>query len=401
MKNQPDQGRDANKETDIGLVPAGWQVHPLAEFIEKPDYGFTASASSEPIGPKFLRITDIQDGTVKWDTVPYCSNQLPTIDQKVLRPNDIVVARIGATTGKAFLIDECPEAIFASYLIRIRTLGKKLSPKFLYYFLQTEAYWEHIHKYKDDRLKGGVNIPILTSLQIPLPPLSEQDAIAEILARTRKAISIEVTAESVAQDLKRATLRELFTRGLRGEAQKETEFGLVPETWQPIALNDCATVQTGVAKGRRFSDVEMVDVPYLRVANVQDGHLDLTEMKEIHIRRSEIERYRLQTGDVVLTEGGDFDKLGRGFIWRGELDLCVHQNHVFAVRPEKKRLLPEFFAYLAQSAYGKAYFLKVAHKTTNLACINSTKLKAFPVPIPPTLDEARDCCYPRCYRSQD
>ena len=134
----------------------------------------------------------------------------------------------------------------------------------------------------------------------------------------------------------------------------------------------------------------MVDVPYLRVANVQDGHLDLSEMKQIHIRRSEVERYRLQTGDVVLTEGGDFDKLGRGFIWRGELDLCVHQNHVFAVRPDRKRLLPEFFAYLAQSAYGKAYFLKVAHKTTNLACINSTKLKAFPVLIPPTLDEQRE-----------
>jgi type I restriction enzyme, S subunit len=189
------------------------------------------------------------------------------------------------------------------------------------------------------------------------------------------------------ENLKRAAMRELFTRGLRGEAQIETEFGLAPETWEPIALDECAAVQTGVAKGRKFSDAEMVDVPYLRVANVQDGHLDLSEMKEIHIRRSEVERYRLQPGDVVLTEGGDFDKLGRGFIWRGELDLCVHQNHVFAVRPDRTRLLPEFFAYLAQSAYGKAYFLKVAHKTTNLACINSTKLKAFPVLVPPTADE--------------
>ena len=134
----------------------------------------------------------------------------------------------------------------------------------------------------------------------------------------------------------------------------------------------------------------MVQVPYLRVANVQDGRLDLSEMKEISIRRSEVERYRLQTGDVVLTEGGDFDKLGRGFMWRGELELCVHQNHVFAVRPDRIRLLPEFFAYLAQSAYGKAYFLKVAHKTTNLACINSTKLKAFPVLIPPTVNEQQE-----------
>jgi type I restriction enzyme S subunit len=112
-------------------------------------------------------------------------------------------------------------------------------------------------------------------------------------------------------------------------------------------------------------------------------------MKKIQIRKDEIARYRLQDGDVVLTEGGDFDKLGRGFIWRSELDLCIHQNHVFAVRTDREHLLPEFLAYLAQSEYGKAYFLKVAHKTTNLACINSTKLKAFPALLP-KMDEQRE-----------
>ncbi|MGD9726938.1 MAG: restriction endonuclease subunit S [Nitrospiraceae bacterium] len=85
---------------------------------------------------------------------------------------------------------------------------------------------------------------------------------------------------------------------------------------------------------------------------------------------------------VVLTEGGDFDKLGRGFIWNGEIEECAHQNHIFAVRVDRSLLLPEFFAHLSQSPYGKAYFLSVAHKTTNLACINTTKLKGFPVLIP-------------------
>jgi type I restriction enzyme S subunit len=112
-------------------------------------------------------------------------------------------------------------------------------------------------------------------------------------------------------------------------------------------------------------------------------------MKTIKIRRSELERYRLRVGDVVLTEGGDFDKLGRGFIWRGEIEMCVHQNHIFAIRPNVKVLAPDFLAYLIQSLYGKAYLLKVAHKTTNLACINSTKLKAFPVPLP-DLDEQNE-----------
>ena len=156
----------------------------------------------------------------------------------------------------------------------------------------------------------------------------------------------------------------------------------MPQNWRIADLSEVATVQTGVAKGRALGDAEVVEVPYLRVANVQDGHLDLREMKRITIRTSEIDRYRLEPGDVVLTEGGDFDKLGRGFVWNGEVPGCVHQNHVFAVRTHRSVLDPTFLAYLAQSPYGKAYFLKVAHKTTNLACINTTKLKALPVLIP-------------------
>jgi type I restriction enzyme S subunit len=148
-------------------------------------------------------------------------------------------------------------------------------------------------------------------------------------------------------------------------------------------------VQTGIAKGRKFGSEETVRAPYLRVANVQDGHLDLSEIKTIEMRAAEIDRYRLRPDDVVLTEGGDFDKLGRGFIWRGEIESCVHQNHIFAVRPNRAKLLPAFFAYLAQSSYGRSYFLRVAHKTTNLACINTTKLKAFPVLLP-KIDEQRE-----------
>ena len=183
-------------------------------------------------------------------------------------------------------------------------------------------------------------------------------------------------------------MRHLFTYGpvpveeadqvtLRG-----TDFGSVPQLWRISPLDHCSEVQTGVAKGRRLNGADTISVPYLRVANVQDGFLDLSEMKSIEIRRSELERYSLQAGDVVLTEGGDFDKLGRGFIWNGEVRCCVHQNHIFAVRANRRMILPQFLAYLTQGPYGKAYFLSVAHKTTNLACINTTKLKAFPALLP-------------------
>jgi len=157
--------------------------------------------------------------------------------------------------------------------------------------------------------------------------------------------------------------------------------------WVEKTLDQCATIQTGVSKGRKTNQEELVSVPYLRVANVQDGYLDLSEIKEIQVRPQEVARYALQPGDVLLTEGGDFDKLGRGFVWNGELPECIHQNHVFAVRVNQSQLDPHFFAYQAQSPHGKQYFLSVAHKTTNLACINTTKLKAFPVRVPPLSEQ--------------
>ena len=154
-------------------------------------------------------------------------------------------------------------------------------------------------------------------------------------------------------------------------------------------LSEWAVVRTGATKGRLIPQEDAIEVPYLRVANVQDGHLDLAEMKKIRISRDELDGYRLQKDDVVLTEGGDFDKLGRGFIWEGQIDPCIHQNHIFAVRVNLDRLWPRYFAYLAQSPYGKEYFLTVAHKTTNLACINTTKLRAFPA-LRPELDEQKE-----------
>lgn len=315
----------------------------------------------------------------------------PSRARKLVKCGDTIFATIRPKLKRVAQVPTwCDDELASTAFCVLRPDRTVVDPDFLYFVASNDAFVEEVAGFETGASYPAVRDSDVLDREILLPPLSSQRQIAYALHAVRAAMIHQVNSTKVAEELKRSVMRELFARGLRGNPQIETEFGLVPETWQSMALDDCATVQTGVAKGRKFADAEMVDVPYLRVANVQDGHLDLSEMKEIHIRRSEVERYRLQTGDVVLTEGGDFDKLGRGFIWRGELDLCVHQNHVFAVRPDRTRLLPEFFAYLAQSAYGKAYFLKVAHKTTNLACINSTKLKAFPVLIPPTLGEQRE-----------
>jgi hypothetical protein len=120
----------------VAGVTAGWEVKELGA-VSAINYGYTESASSEPIGPRFLRITDIQDDQVDWASVPYCKIESADLPKYRLASGDIVFARTGATTGKSFLVADPPDAVFASYLIRLRLLDKKLLPKFVSLFFQT------------------------------------------------------------------------------------------------------------------------------------------------------------------------------------------------------------------------------------------------------------------------
>ena len=201
---------EPRKQTEIGEIPESWEVVKLGNYCYKPDYGYTESANDSPVGPKFLRITDIQNDVVNWQKVPYCICSQETKEKYLLKTGDIVIARIGATTGKAYIIDDCPEAIFASYLIRVRTKDDLL-PVFLAQYFRSNNYWRQIDKSKGGRLKGGVNIPILSHLILPLPPLSEQREIANIFrAIDDKIAALEREVELI-DELFHAMLEELMT----------------------------------------------------------------------------------------------------------------------------------------------------------------------------------------------
>ena len=163
---------------------------------------------------------------------------------------------------------------------------------------------------------------------------------------------------------------------------------MLPKSWSRRPLHEVADVRTGVAKGKTGL-IDPVKLPYLRVANVQDNFIDLSEVKTIEVERHQIDRYSLRAGDILMTEGGDFDKLGRGAVWDGTLDPCLHQNHVFAVRAKRELVNPLFLSALSGSEQGRTYFLSCAKRSTNLASINSSQLKAFPVLLPPISEQDR------------
>jgi type I restriction enzyme S subunit len=348
-----------------------WAIR-LRDVVDSIDYGVTASATLEP-GPKFLRITDIQDGGVNWETVPNCIAPERKLDGAVLRDGDIVFARTGATTGKSFLIQDPPTgAVFASYLIRVRP-SDRMWPAYLAHYFRSPGYWSQIEARSQGAAQEGVNATKLADLEVPLPPLDEQRRIAAILDK----------ADALRQKRKRAiALLDSLTQSIFLKMFGNVEAN--DRQWRDgVRLDEVAEIGSGITKGRPDRGLAVRSVPYMAVANVQERKLDLSTVKSIDASEAEISRFRLEYNDLLLTEGGDPDKLGRGTLWRTELPEAIHQNHIFRVRFNSADVVPLFANWLIGSVRGKRYFLQSAKQTTGIASINKTQLSSFPMLVPP------------------
>lgn len=160
-----------------------------------------------------------------------------------------------------------------------------------------------------------------------------------------------------------------------------------PSNWGIAPFDEVAVVIGGVTKGRDLRGRKVVTCPYLSVANVQRGFFKLEGIKTIDIPAEELGKYLVEDGDLMITEGGDWDKVGRTAIWRGGIENCLHQNHVFKARVPSDNLLNEWVELVFNSNVGRDYFAGASKQTTNLASINMTQLRSFPLPIPPLVEQ--------------
>ncbi|MCY1272044.1 Type I restriction modification DNA specificity domain protein [compost metagenome] len=163
----------------------------------------------------------------------------------------------------------------------------------------------------------------------------------------------------------------------------------VPAGWEWQSIDDVLHVTGGVTLGRKLGGRQLVSKPYLRVANVQRGHLEMDQIKEVKVPEDEVEKYLLRTGDLLITEGGDWDKVGRTAIWRDELPECLHQNHVFRARAVVADWEPRWAEMYLNSASAREYFAGSSKQTTNLASINMSQLRACAFPLPPLAEQLR------------
>ncbi|MGI8345454.1 restriction endonuclease subunit S [Blautia fusiformis] len=211
----------------------------------------------------------------------------------------------------------------------------------------------------------------LNKLELDVPELTKQDKIADTLSRLERVIEARKEELEELDELIKARFVEMFGDML-----------LNSKNWPEVRLDEIADIVSGITKGRKIKEQELFEVPYMAVSNVKDGYIDWTTVKTVMASQAEIDKYQLKPFDVLMTEGGDPDKVGRGAIIHEPPKNCIHQNHIFRVRLNRGTLLPEYMEQYLQQQKAKRYFLGCAKQTTGIASINMRQLTGLPVVVP-------------------
>ena len=297
----------------------------------------------------------------------------------------VLVGRQGALCGN---VHHVVGDFWASEHAVVSALYAGDNPRWAAYILE----FMNLGQYSMAAAQPGLAVDKIQQLQLPVPPPDEQQAIADYLdtetARIDTLVQEKEELIGLLREARSNRISELISGdGLPGSATGNPWAPHLPEGWQLKRLKHLAQVRSGLAKGKDTGSNTTVELPYLRVANVQEGRLDLREISTMPVEVDAVERFSLLEGDVLMNEGGDYDKVGRGAVWTGEISPCLHQNHVFAVRPVQ-RDLSEWISAITQTQYAKFYFMNNAKQSTNLASISQASVKELPIPLPPK--EQRD-----------
>ena len=386
----------------MSVTPSGWAVERLKDVA-------VINANALPAGTDadyefdYLEISNVNyNGMVDPNAIEHLRfEDAPSRARRRVAAGSTVISSVRPNLQAVAFFADAPEHLICSTGFNVvEPQPSKLAPQFAYYHLLSENARQYF-----EAAATGVGYPAIgdkdfNAFTITLPPLPEQHRIAAYLDASCAAIDAAVTAKRRQLDtldaLRKSIIQRAVTRGIASDAVLESTGNVwleqVPHGWKLVALKRIAEIRGGLTLGKQYEGT-LIERPYLRVGNVQDGHLDLSDVSVIELPASVAAGVELCPDDVLMTEGGDLDKLGRGHLWRGELAGCLHQNHIFAVRCFPHKLKPMFLAYATAAQYGRDYFEATGKKTTNLANTNATKVGQFPIPLPPLAEQTAICAH--------
>ncbi|GHB33270.1 restriction modification system DNA specificity domain-containing protein [Pseudovibrio japonicus] len=376
----------------LGEIPSGWEALPIKYLVETPvtdgphetpkfvDDG-VPFVSAEAVSTGIIDFLRIRAHISHEDNERYSRKYAPQY-------GDIFLVKSGATTGVSAMVETDQVFNIWSPLAAIRS-KQSVSPRYVLHYIRSAQFQEAIRLNWSFGTQQNIGMKVIENLRVSLPPLPEQTQIAKFLdfetAKIDRLIERQERLIGLLEEKRQAVISHAVTKGLNPDAPLRPSgvdwLGDVPKHWEVKRLKQVAQVRSGIPKGQDLSGKPHISVPMLRVANVQDGFLDLRDVHTIQIEPSQLERFSLRTGDVLMNEGGDNDKLGRGAVWNGQIERCIHQNHVFAIRTDFED--SEWLNLITQTAYAKFHFFRVSKQSTNLASISSSNIKETPIVFPP------------------
>jgi type I restriction enzyme S subunit len=366
-------------------VPSRWKVEKL-KFLAR----IRGEKSDGTDGRRYVGMEHVLPQIGKFNTHSDGAQDAADSTVNVFEKDDILFGKLRPYLAKCVVADT--NGAFSSEFL-VLTPAADVHPGYLKSTMLLQEFIDTV-----DASTYGSKMPradwtFIGQQKLPLPTLVEQQVIACYLdtetARINTLIQEKEELIALLQESQTSLISNLISGdSLPGDSSGNEWAPHLPNGWQLKKLKHLANVRSGLAKGKDSDGKETVEMPYLRVANVQDGHLDLREVSTIPVEVNAIERYSLQEGDVLMNEGGDYDKVGRGAVWTAEISPCLHQNHVFAVRPIE-RDLSEWIAAVSQTQYAKFYFMKNAKQSTNLASISQGNVKELPILLPPKTERDR------------
>ena len=288
---------------------------------------------------------------------------------RYVKPGDFLLSN-SMSFGRPYIlkIDGC---IHDGWLV-LRDENNVFDKKFLYYYLSAPITYKKFKSMAVGGVVNNLNSDMVRKVRVPIPSQEEQHRISDRLDKVSNVIFLRNQQLAKLDDLVKARFVEIFG-----------DVFLNPMEWPEKKLESLADIVSGITKGRKTTETDLQEVPYMAVSNVKDGYIDWTTVKTILATRREIEQYRLMPDDILMTEGGDPDKVGRGAIIKMPLKNSIHQNHIFRVRLNEQEILPDFLAEYLQHQKAKRYFLGCAKQTTGIASINMRQIKALPTLVPP------------------
>lgn len=269
------------------------------------------------------------------------------------------------------------DGIFSAHGMVLRPNEKVIDKDFFPMFISSDYFLDAAIAISVGSLSPTINWKDLARLEFDLPPIEKQRKLAEVLWSINDTLQAYQNLLSQTDALMQAQFVEMF-----GDPQFN------PRNNNISKLSEISVIMSGITKGRKTKAALLTSVPYICTANVQNGYIDWSETKYIEATQDEIEKYSLFSDDVLIIEGGDPDKVGRGCLAGVVPEKCIYQNHVFRVRVNKELIYPEFFAKYILLPYTKSYFLSCAKQTTGIATINKKQLSNLMVMYPPLEEQS-------------